>query len=281
MRRGFLGYVKEAFSARPFGMWLPPNWAFLAAIAVLGLLNPGIWLIGLGLEIAYLQLLGMNARFRGWVDARDLAATREATGSRLDRALAALAPDRRERFDRLNRLCRTILDNETADATADRSLHARGLDHLLWIHLRLLKTQQSLDDLIARFHGPDADVDDQLRAVESKLADAALGEDLRRSLTSQRDILQKRLRTLAEARDKFAFTESELQRIEQQAALIRDQSHLQAAPEVISERIDEAATELSTTSDWIQSQQRFLGSIDDLVDERPAILTTTSPIQTQ
>ena len=37
---GFLNYVVAAFNARPFGMFVAPNWVGLAAMGLLGIANP-------------------------------------------------------------------------------------------------------------------------------------------------------------------------------------------------------------------------------------------------
>ena len=58
-------YVAAAFNARAFGMPVPINWFGVAAFGLLGaIINPGIWLIGLGLEGLYLWSLSRNERFR-------------------------------------------------------------------------------------------------------------------------------------------------------------------------------------------------------------------------
>ena len=56
--------LRAAFSARPMGMFIPPNWIGLAAFGFLGLINPGFWLVGLGLELGYLSILTTNERFQ-------------------------------------------------------------------------------------------------------------------------------------------------------------------------------------------------------------------------
>ena len=43
---GFFDFVKRAFNARPFGMVVPPNWVGLTAMGLLGLVNPGFWVLG-------------------------------------------------------------------------------------------------------------------------------------------------------------------------------------------------------------------------------------------
>src|SRR6185503_7645803 len=68
--KGKPNYFWAAFNARPLGMPVPPNWFGLAAFGLLGaLINPGLWLVGLGLEGLYLWAIGRNARFRNTIDA--------------------------------------------------------------------------------------------------------------------------------------------------------------------------------------------------------------------
>lgn len=67
---GSRSYFAAAFNARPFGMPIPPNWFAVAAFALLGaFVNPGLWLVGAGLEGLYLWALSRNERFRATVDA--------------------------------------------------------------------------------------------------------------------------------------------------------------------------------------------------------------------
>jgi hypothetical protein len=48
----------------PAGMFVPPNWIGLGIFGLLGLLNPGFWIIGFGCELAYLGWLSNDARFQ-------------------------------------------------------------------------------------------------------------------------------------------------------------------------------------------------------------------------
>jgi len=63
-KSGFLDYVRAAFNARPFGMFVAPNWIGLGAFGLLGLMNPGFWVLGAGLELGYLLTLSTNPRFQ-------------------------------------------------------------------------------------------------------------------------------------------------------------------------------------------------------------------------
>ena len=67
---GFFDYVRAAFNARPFGMFVAPNWVGLAAFGCSATVNPGFWVLGAGLELGYLAMLVTNRRFQRWVDAK-------------------------------------------------------------------------------------------------------------------------------------------------------------------------------------------------------------------
>ena len=77
MRPGIGDYLREAFNARPIGMFVPPNWIGVAAFGLLGLVNPGFWLLGAGLELGYLYTLVSNSRFRRFVQGRSMSRARK------------------------------------------------------------------------------------------------------------------------------------------------------------------------------------------------------------
>ena len=99
-----------------------------------------------------------------------------------------------------------------------------------------------------------------------------MGEDLRKSLTGQIEILQQRLEKRREAAEKLVFLEAELARIEQQVDLLREQAVLSTDPEVVSQRIDQIATTLGGTNQWIRDQQKIYGAMEDLVSEPPPLV---------
>jgi len=105
--------------------------------------------------------------------------------------------------------------------------------------------------------------------LKARLADQTLTEDLRRSLTSQADLIQQRLDRRATAANKLAYIDAELTRIEQQVELIREQAILSTDPESFSLKIDEIGASLSGTGEWIAEQQRALGAMNDLLETSP------------
>ena len=98
---GFMHYVGAAFNARPFGMFVAPNWIGLAAVGMLGVLNPGFWILGAGLELGYLLLLATNQRFQRAVASRPLSASRAEWNERINRLMERLHGDDRGRYEAL------------------------------------------------------------------------------------------------------------------------------------------------------------------------------------
>jgi hypothetical protein len=94
---------------------------------------------------------------------------------------------------------------------------------------------------------------------------------LRKSLSSQLEILQQRLQSQQEARQKLQFIDAELTRIQEQAELIREQVALSTDPASISQRIDSIAATLGGTTQWIKEQQQMYGSVEDLLAEPPPV----------
>ena len=84
-------YFWTAFNARLLGMPVPPNWLGLAGVGVLGLVNPGFWLLGVGLEAGYLLACVTSARFRAVVDARERLRGSEGAQGKVQRILAGEA----------------------------------------------------------------------------------------------------------------------------------------------------------------------------------------------
>jgi hypothetical protein len=272
-RPGFMTYIGRAFSARPIGMLVPPNWVGLAAVGMLGLINPGFWLVGAGLEVGYLVWLAHNPRFRAVIDGEALGAAERERRATADQQLARLSRPNLMRYQALSGRCREILDQQSAGAgSGGLDSQADGLNRLVWIYLRLLLTLETIARIDDDRDGERERLDDRVKDLTKQLAATDIAEDLRKSLSSQLDIVQQRLAKRKEASDKKAFVAAEIQRIEEQVELIREQAMLASDPQAVSQRIDEVAGTLGGTNDWIRDQQRLYGQVEDLVSAPPALL---------
>jgi hypothetical protein len=274
MTAGFKDYLREAFNAKPWGMFVPPNWVALGAFGMLGVLNPGFWLIGAGLELAYLFSLTSNVRFRNVVDARLAGDVEENSKASVNTRVQALIPPDADRYRALEKRCQAVLaQQKAAGAVPELELQSEGLGRLAWIFLGLLTARQQLRNIMSDSGN---DFSQKIHRLETQLQ-AEKDEALRQSLSGQLDILRQRADTQKEGRTKIAFLESELDRIEQQVELIREQALLASDPGALSRRIDEVGATLTGTSQWIRDQQKMTGEVAALIDEPPQMF----PKQTQ
>jgi len=276
MKPSFADYFWAAFNARPIGMFIPPNWIGVAAFALLGALNPGFWLLGAGLELGYLVTLITNQRFRRFVEAEKLLDSRQELLEKQDALVRRLNHADRDRYRALERRCQTILEQQKWQG---RNVHlaaqGEGLGRLLWIYLRLLLTRQSLEQVLeesreAQVGGETLEA--RIEQVKHRLAGEELSDNLVKSLNGQLEILQQRLEKQQQARDKLGFLTSELQRIQDQVELIREQAVVTADPETVSNRIDQIAASLGGTTQWIAEQQQMYGQVEDLLVEPPPVM---------
>jgi hypothetical protein len=296
VRPGFWQYIKAAFNARPIGMFVPPNWIGLAAFGLLGYsVDPGFWVLGAGLELGYLSLLATNARFQRLVGGAASAGAAQFSTQKVQQALASLGPNDKERYRLLELGCQSILQlqfQSGTDAPGYR-MQAESLGRLTWMYLRLLVTRQTIHNVLlapaqaarpgdprgrqtppplptmAHADGESRLLQGRLADLRARLTDQTLTEDLRRSLSSQADLIQQRLDRRATAANKLAYIDAELTRIEQQVELIREQAVLSTDPESFSLKIDEIGATLSGTGEWIAEQQRALGAMNDLLETTP------------
>ena len=269
---GFFSYLAAAFNARPWGMFVAPNWVGLAAMGLLGIVNPGFWVLGAGLELGYLLTLGTNKRFQRTVAASQLAGASSEWDQKIQNSLERLDERDRDRYAAFAERCRSIIDLQLhAAPLADHGLQAQaeGLGRLSWMYLRLLVARQVIEQVIGDAGRDAGDLSERLANLERRAKDERLDEELRRSLTGQIEILRQRIERRSEAERKLTYIEAELARIEQQVELIREQAALSTDPEILSQRIDEITATLGGTSQWIRDQQQVYGAMEDLLSDAP------------
>jgi hypothetical protein len=270
---GFLDYVTAAFNARPMGMFVAPNWVGLAAFGLLGIANPGFWVLGAGLELGYLLTLATNSRFQRAVAAGPIGDARKAWNHKIAQLVTRLTDDERERYTTLAQRCASIIELQTHGASEKShgiEAQADSLGRLSWMFLRLLVARNTILTVLA--DGEDNRVLEQRRrSLERQAGDESTSADLRRSVTGQIEILGQRIEQRKEAERQLAYIDAELARIEEQVELIREQAALSTDPEILSQRIDEIAGTLSGTGQWIRDQQKVYGAMEDLLTEPPPL----------
>ena len=231
-----LRYLAAAFVARPripgLGAF-PLNLLAVAAFAALGVANPAFWLLGLGLETAYLFGLATNGRFRNVVDAGAAPPRRERTGPSPDELARQIGQPGRRRLEGLQELFGKILglyaQFQVDEFTA--SSNREALRTLAAHFARLLVAQGNID----RFWSGDAEeIAAEVAGIAQDLKRDGLTVELRASKTRTLEILQARLENQKRKEQILDEIESELRRIEAQFELALENAAMSGQPRSVS-----------------------------------------------
>lgn len=252
-------YLWAAFMARPFGMPIPANWFMLAAFGLLGaFVSPGFWVLGAGAEIAYLLGLSRNQRFRASVDAS--AHQDDPADQRYRALLQQLALVDRKRQEQIEGRAREIM--ATLGQSPLMATHADSLEQLVWLHLRLLAARQAIGRVVDTARKEAVGLADQERSIQRRMEGAELSAELRRSLEQQQGVIDARQAAHAEAQRRAEHVDAELNRIDQQIALIREQALLATDEERIGASLDALAASFNEATKWLSSQRDLIGALD-------------------
>jgi hypothetical protein len=276
-------FLKEAFGWRtkvPGLGRMPINQLALAAFAVLGIANPGFWFLGAAAEIGYLVLKSTSPRFQALVRAQQLMADKESYSERVHRAVGRLSDESQARYRRLLVECRQIQGiadvQDEAALSGVRDLRGSGLNQLLWIFLRLLNSRQILDENILRVDREA--IAHEIGKLETRVGAAAGNPALERSLKGTLEIRRKRLENLDNAARSRNVIEAELERIEQQVFLIREEAAVTGKAELLSQRLDSVTRTLTETNSWMEQNAEIFGEMGaDPLGSAPADLPEVTP----
>lgn len=260
-----LKYLKKAFWAGPqlpgLGR-LPLNALGTVGFAILGLGHPAFWLLGAGLETAYLALVASHPRFQRLVNAQEhqLEAGSAAEGRR-DLA-ASLAPEARKRFDTLEAKIAQALQTGREAQVGDFEIESRrdAFDRLSWIYLKLLVARRQLE--ASRLHANEADLKSRIAGLERELG--ASGQDpspLRQSQSATLKILQQRLHNLERSEQTLKQIDSDLARIEAQVDLAFESATLQEGGEAVAANL-ELASEVLDDGLYFGDLETKVASVD-------------------
>jgi len=274
-KSGLARYVRAAFvwkvDIKGLGN-MPLNLFLVAVFAVLGLLNPGFWLIGAAVEVGLLLVLAGNERFQKLVDALELG---KAFGDRKRQAgtdpvaafekqarlVASLDSAARARYQAVVNVCSEVLKGTEGSASgAGDLLQSGGLGQLLWIFLKLLASRQKVTATLSQTSR--ASIEADVKAAQEKLAAMDESSAVARSLKATLEIQQKRLDNLVRAEESLKVTDAELDRIEKQAALIREEVNVSGDPQFLSVRLDGIMDSLSGTTKWMSEHDELFGGME-------------------
>ncbi len=248
-----------AFTARPLGMPVPPNFFFLGAMGLLGaFLSPGFWFLGAGLELAYLIGLSSSDRFRAAIEAQ--AARGNPAERRYFTLFDTLEPGRRERQRALEGRGKEIV--ALLDADPLMRPYADSIEQLVWLHLRMLGASQTISQVLVVARAERERLQAQEEGIDARLSESDLDPELRRSLEQQKQVIDARQAAHDQAALRAERIDAELARIDQQVSLIREQALLAGNERSLGSSLDALTSAFNEADRWLDSQRDLLGALD-------------------
>jgi len=265
-RLGFWGYLKEAFHLKvrlPLLGHMPMNKMLLAVFAVGGLAHPAIWFLGLDYEATYLTSLPGNDRFQKVVDGRKIMEEQARTVRKQVEIYGELDGAAQERYQRLQMVCSDILRSvdHLPGRLAGDELKSGGMAPLLQIFLRLLHSRLKIKDILTRTD--EREIRRNIADLEERLKGQTEGTPMHRSLKGSLEIQGRRLDNLVRAGENLKVSESELDRIENQMNLVREEMAVNSDPSMISTRLDGVMESLQGTTRWMTEHSELFGPIEE------------------
>ena len=272
---GYLDYLKAAFywKVKLAGLgYLPLNILLLIGFAILGLGNPGFWLLGFAYEIGYLLLLTGSRRFQKLVKGTLLEQNKNAWVEKQSQLLTNLDKTSQERYHNLVVACQGIIQN-TEGSLEVEGLRSGELNQLLWIFLRLLDSQRRISQTLSQTSREG--LEKEIKNITEKLAKESEKSPVFRSLQGTLEIQKRRLDNFLKAEESFKVAESELDRIEKQVTLITEETSVSGTPEVLSGRLEGVMESLQGTTKWMTEHGEFFGAMEH--EPAPADLLALPP----
>ena len=291
METGFLHYLKKAF----FIHW---NLLALGAVTAAGIISgqPDVVLpLAAAGEILYLASLSTHKRFQAAVDAeahkaRSLKKSQQAE-LKLHKLLDSLAPSDKRAFHALKNqivILSRIADNFAGGTGSGHhaalGVGSGGMNHLLWIYLRLLYSKNAVERFFATTD-PSA-IDRDIAEARARLETLGPVDDDSPTDTKRRASLEDRLKTcelrlenFQRTKDNYEFIQDELGRLSAKIAALGEMAVARQDPNFISDEVDsvsksveageKAMSELAFLTGWSGGDE----VAPDLLSEEQAAVT--------
>jgi hypothetical protein len=271
--------------------WKSPHHATLGLVALSGGVFGGVLgaILGFVLYVlGWVYLPDMNF-FTRWREKKLTEASelerRAALGefaAQRDALLAGLTHERRTQYNKFVETCRNIAMGQDP--------RAAKLEEMQWTFLRLLGIEQTLDVFLEgeRRDGVPillAEAEDEVAALEKEVAQlklsnsaaAAAREKLLESRRGRLDVLRQRAQHIEEARANAQLASAELDRLAEQAKLIRADAVASKGAGAISARMDATFEHLAQTNRWLSEMDQFRDQLGDLPEGGMGVASPFTP----
>jgi hypothetical protein len=278
-----LKYLKSAFSY---------HWNLLAFFSATGFAmlsgHPDVVMpIVLAGEVVYLGLLASNPRYQSYVDR--ITSQRASPGETVDteqlfrRMLATMPPRQVQRFEALRSRCMElrqiamqIKDPTTTPSTPTLDeMQLAGLDRLLWIFLRLLFTQHSLERFLhtTSRESIQRDIHDLTDRLEQakKTPDETQRQRLTKAIEDNLQTCHDRLANYEKARGNYELMQLEIDRLENKIQSLSELAVNRQEPDFISSQVDQVASSMIQT-ERTMNELEFATGLEVSDDAVPSLL---------
>jgi hypothetical protein len=283
-------YLKAAFNYHWNLLWFGAG-TFVALLSGYGEVFLPLVMAG---ELTYLGLLGTHPKFQSYVDAQAAKSAREQGSENAEQAILRIyktLPKRSlDRFNALRARClelRQIAQELKSPGSANSSVtfdsvQVAGLDRLLWIFLRLLYTEFSLDRFLHQTSEEAIQADiNRLQANLQKLGpanDDLQREKMRKTIEDNLQTSRDRLTNLQRARGNFDLVHLEIDRLENKITSLCEIAVNRQEPDFITGQVDQVATSMLETEKTMNELQFVTGfseteqAVPELLERPPAIV---------
>jgi hypothetical protein len=264
-------YVKAAFHLKaPMGMLgnLPINkmllggFLFLGSANLLANGNPGIFLLGIAYEIAYLMFLPSNVRFQKLVRGTLLNQDRQSWLIKQNEIFVNLDRSSQNRYRQIYQLCIDILRAPGAnlEGFSIEDFKSSDVNQLLGIFLRLLDSRRRIVEIMSP--ALQTNLEKEIKTTKNQLDKEDPNGAVFRSLQSTLEIQNRRYENISKATENIRYIDAELDRIEKQITLLKEEVAMSSDPQYMSTRLDTVMDSLHGTTKWMSEHAEIFGGSD-------------------
>ncbi len=238
-------------------------------------------------EVAYLGLLATHPKFQRYVEAQDhknKAQQRSVKNQEImQRIIRTLPQPMHQRYENLRYRCRELAEiardlkqPDALDSVVDLDhIRSASLDRLLWVFLRLLFTQYSLERFLETI-SLDA-LSREAARLERQIADLDAGQrgvhdaKIRRALEDNLATLRERMNNANTAEANYRYVKLELDRLENKIIGLAEMAVNRQDANFISTQVD-AVAESVKESERTMTELQYITGLNDLDDQAPELL---------
>ncbi|HMP79819.1 MAG TPA: hypothetical protein PKD54_10235 [Pirellulaceae bacterium] len=239
-------------------------------------------------EVAYLGLLATHPKFQRYVEAQDhknKAQQRSVKNQEImKRIIRALPQPMHQRYENIRYRCRELTEiardlkqPDTLDSVVDLDdMRAASLDRLLWVFLRLLFTQYSLERFLDTISTDT--LQREATRLERQLQDLDSGQlgpqhdaKIRRAIEDNLVTLRERMNNAITAETNHRYVKLELDRLENKIMGLAEMAVNRQDPNFISSQVDAVADSVRE-SERTMTELQYITGLNDLDDQAPEML---------